>query len=76
MADVLAAPICAVVNSSFRQGIIPDQWMISRVTPIPKIIPVRTIENDIRPISITCPISRVAEVFTAEIFDERFLSVA
>jgi len=72
LADVLAAPICAVVNSSFRQGIIPDQWMISRVTPIPKIIPVRTIENDIRPISITCPISRVAEVFTAEIFDDHF----
>ena len=72
LADVLAAPICAVINSSFRQGIIPDQWMISRVTPIPKIIPVRTIENDIRPISITCPISRVAEVFTAEIFDECF----
>ena len=26
LADVLAAPICAIINSSIREGIIPEYW--------------------------------------------------
>ena len=61
LADVLAAPIYSVTNSSIREGFIPEQWKISRVSVLPKVKPIRNIENDIRPISITCPISKVAE---------------
>ena len=28
LADLLAAPISVIINSSFRQGIISDQWKI------------------------------------------------
>ena len=61
LADVLAAPISALINSSIRNGCIPIQWKLSRVTLVPKEIPVTKVENDFRPISITCPISSLAE---------------
>ena len=72
LADVLAGPICALVNSSIRQGIVPQQWKISRITAIPKTTPARHIEKDIRPISITCPIAKVAESFMSHCFNEHF----
>jgi hypothetical protein len=68
LAEVLAAPICALINSSFRQGVIPVQWKMSRISPIPKTFPVRNIETDLRPIAITCPISKVAEFFYRKVF--------
>jgi len=72
LADVLAAPICSVINSSIRESVIPEQWKISRVSVLPKFIPMRNVETDIRPIAITCPISKVAEFFIAKFFDGHF----
>ena len=63
LADVFAAPICAVINSTIRQGVIPEQWRLSRISVIPKVLPVMNLENDIRPIAITCPIAKVAEQY-------------
>ena len=37
LANYLAAPIMAIINSSFHQSIVPDQWKISRITPVPKL---------------------------------------
>jgi hypothetical protein len=37
LADVLAAPVCALINSSMRHGRVRDEWKIARVTPKPKI---------------------------------------
>jgi len=68
----LAAPICAIKNSSFRQGIVPDQWKISRITPLPKCFPVETVENDIRPIAITKTIAKIAESLIGRFFNEHF----
>jgi len=72
LSDVLAAPICALLNTSIRSGYVPNQWKISRVTLVPKVTPVTKIESDIRPISITCPVSSVAESFIARYFDQHF----
>ena len=63
LADVLAAPICALINTSIRQGIVPNQWKTARVTPIPKINPPLLIESDLRPISVTSGIYKIAESF-------------
>jgi len=35
LANYLAAPITAMINSSLHQGIVPDQWEIPRITPVP-----------------------------------------
>lgn len=72
LADVLAAPVCSLINSSIRQGVVPSQWKLSRVTPIPKCSPVRNIENDFRPISITPSLAKIAESFVSSFFDEHF----
>ena len=63
LADILAAPICAIINSSIRHGIVPSQWKIAKVVPIPKIIPPVAIESDLRPISVTSGISKVAVIY-------------
>ena len=41
-------------------------------SPIPKRLPVLDLANDIRPIAITCPVSKIAEQILAGVFDERF----
>jgi hypothetical protein len=74
LADVLAAPICALINSSIRHGMVPEQWKISRITPVPKCFPVLSVENNIRPIAVTCPISKIAEFFISNFFNQHFES--
>ena len=68
LADVLAAPICSLINTSVRNGVCPTQWKMSRISPIPKSIPVRNLESDIRPIAVTCPVAKVAEHFISKFF--------
>ena len=38
-ADLLAAPLCAIIHSSIRRGVVPWQWKLSRISPIPKVFP-------------------------------------
>ena len=35
----LAEPICAIFNTSLRQGVFPSAWKMANVVPIPKVIP-------------------------------------
>ena len=72
LADVLCGPLCAVINTSVRTGVIPWQWRISRIAPIPKTIPPRFIETDLRPIAITSTFSKIAESFVNGFFNEHF----
>lgn len=73
-ADVLAAPVCAIINTSIRCGVVPTQWKLSRVSPLPKIIPPVNIETDLRPISITSPLAKIAESFLCKHFNSYFSS--
>ena len=72
LADFLAAPVAAIINSSLQQGVVPDQWKISRITPVPKLFPPRFIESDIRPIAVTNAITKIAEKFVSNYFNEFF----
>jgi hypothetical protein len=72
LADVLAAPICAMINSSFRTGVVPHQWKEARITPLPKVSPPVDLQSDLRPISITSSVAKVAEHFICEFFNEHF----
>ena len=47
MAYYLSAPL------ALRQGIVPDQWKISRITPIPKVFPPKDAQSDVRTIAVT-----------------------
>ena len=55
--DILAAPITVIMNSSFVECRVSRVWKIADVPPIPKS---RTI-CDLRPISLTATLSKVAD---------------
>ena len=72
LASILSEPICAIINSSIHQGIVPEAWKMSRITPLPKCFPPSTVENDIRPIAITNQLAKIAEKFVSKFFNEHF----
>ena len=60
-APLLYEPLCAVFNASVREGKVPSLWKHANVLPIPKVNPPKSIESDLRPISLTATVSKVLE---------------
>ena len=60
-ANILAAPLTAIFNSSLRQGVIPNEWKMANVIPLPKTKQMISVETDIRPISLTPIVANVFE---------------
>ena len=73
-ADVLAAPLTAIFNSSLREGILPPQWKSAYVVPVPKVHPPVSIEKDFRPISLTPIAAKVFESIVVKWVDDSLLS--
>ena len=48
LATSLAPPVTSIINNSIRQDIVPDQWKLARITPIPKLYPPVNIESDLQ----------------------------
>ena len=65
-AAVLAHPISSIINCSFKNEMVPANWKKANVVPIPKSKPVKDFNKDLRPISLTPVISKVAEEFVIE----------
>ena len=63
MVSFLAGPVCAIFNSSLRQGHVPKIWKQANIIPVPKIHPSKLVENDLRPISFTATLSKILESF-------------
>ena len=59
--DILAAPITVIMNSSFVECRVPRVWKIADVPPIPKSRIICDYNKDLRPISLTATLSKVAE---------------
>ena len=62
-AELLAYPVSAILNASFNEQRLPSTWKLADVSPLPKKKTVTNIKKDLRPISITSCISKVAEDF-------------
>ena len=60
-ASTLAVPLTALLNTSLRDGVIPALWTTAHVIPLPNKQPPRSIEKDIRPISLTPIVSKMFE---------------
>lgn len=75
-AYTLCDPICSIFNASVHEGIVPAIWKNANVVPIPKTKPVLSIENDLRPISLTPTLSKLLESFVGqwmlEIIEDKF----
>ena len=62
----LAPVIVDIYNATVLQGKFPQQLKRAFVVPIPKASPPRSIEEDLRPISLTSQIGKVMEGFTLD----------
>jgi hypothetical protein len=65
-ADLFLAPITNIINSSFSEGRLPPSWKTADIVPIPKQKQVQDVNKDLRPISLTPVLSKVAEEFVVE----------
>ena len=62
-AEHLAFPITKIINTSFKEQRLPRIWKITELSPLPKTKPVKNLKKDLRPISLTACLSKVAEDF-------------
>ena len=62
----LSPVLSDIYNSTLKEGRIPELPRSSIVSPIPKIIPPKKIEADLRPISLTPQMAKVMEGFILE----------
>lgn len=60
-AYIIAEPVCNIMNASITNGVVPDLWKQADVVPIPKSHPPTSINNDLRPISLTPTLSKILE---------------
>ena len=54
--------VCNICNSTLREGTSPELLKSSIVSPIPKCMPPKSIEEDLHPISLTPQIAKIMEV--------------
>ena len=60
-AFALSEPLCCLFNSSLQEGYVPGVWRQANIVPIPKSKPPKSIELDLRPISLTPTLSKILE---------------
>ena len=65
-AVVLALPITQILNASYEQQCLPSIWKFANVSPLPKVKLVQDLKRELRPISLTPSISKVAEDFVVK----------
>ena len=59
-------------STSLRDGVIPTLWKTAHVIPLPKKQPPRSIEKDIRPISLTPIVLKIFESIVMKWVDHNF----
>ena len=59
----LRQPVCSIFNASIRNGEVPKLWKSADVLPLGKITQPKSIESDLRPISLTTVLSKILESF-------------
>jgi hypothetical protein len=65
-ADILAAPVTDILNSSFAECKVPRVWKLANIPPIPKATIIRDFNHDLRLISLTSTLSKIAESYIIE----------
>ena len=59
--DILSPAITNIINASFRESKVPRVWKLANVTPLPKTVTIEDFNKDLRPISLTPTLSKIAE---------------
>ena len=67
MERVCLSPVLAdIYNSSLEQGYVPAQLKQAIMVPVPKCHPPASVESDLRLVSLTSPVAKVLEGFSAK----------
>ena len=64
--DILAPALTEVLNQSFRESKVSRIWKLTDVPPVPKGASIEDFNKDLRPISLTSTLSKVAEGFVVD----------
>ena len=67
-ADLLAGPVCDIINSSYQEKRLPSSWKDADIVPVPKQKPIIDVNKHLRPISLTSIISKIAEDHIVETY--------
>jgi hypothetical protein len=63
---LLAEPVCYLINSSFQKHVLPTIWKKANVIPLPKNQTIEEFNKDLRPISLTPTLSKIAEEYVVQ----------
>lgn len=66
LCSLISKPVCAIFNSSIREGYTPDLWRGADVVSLVKNSPLRDITKDLRPISLTANLMKILESIVGE----------
>jgi len=61
--EFLVNLVTTILNASFKEQRLPGTWKLADMSPLPKTKPVKELKKDLRSISLTPCISKVAEDF-------------
>ena len=67
-AECLAFPVKTIINASLKQQRLPDIWKCAEVTPLPKKNAIKNLNKDLRPISLTPAMSKIAEDIIVRVY--------
>ena len=62
-AEILSDPVTDILNTSFKEQKVPTGWKLASITPLPKVKHVHYPQKELRPISLTPALSKIAEDF-------------
>ena len=65
-APYLCQPLAAIFNASIREGYVPPVWKSAQVIPVPKLPRPRSVQADLRPISLLPSLAKVLESIVGE----------
>ena len=63
-AEVLAQPVCAILNSSFRDQEFPSTWILANIAPLIKTKPVTNVSKHLRPKSLPFHYQRLPRILS------------
>ena len=66
MASFIAEPVSRIFIASITQCAVPSAWKLATGIPIPKVQPPKSIEDDLRPISLTVTLAKQLEWFVGQ----------
>ena len=62
----LSSPVALIFNASIQERSVPSAWKLADVIPIPKTNPIKDMEKNLRPMSLTDVLSKTMERFVAK----------